>query len=83
MFGYGDLTFEQALNDPRYSHCSRRMWCGIEQVHAYFREPTSPSGVLLAASAKYADVQDLMERLGKRSTYGPTRGDIAAAQWRA
>ncbi len=79
--GYGNLTFEQALSDARFSHCSSREWCGAVVVHAYFREPTSPSGVLLAASAKLPDVQQLLSARGIHVTHGPTRGDIAAKQW--
>lgn len=83
MIGYDDLTFEQALNDPRFSHCSSREYSFGTQVLAYFNEPTSPSGVLLAAGAWLKDegVEALLVAKNIHVASGPTRGDIAAAQW--
>lgn len=81
MIDYGQMTFEQALNDPRFSHCSDREYSWGTKVLVYFNEPTSPSGVLLAAGAWLKDVQELLTAKGIRVNSGPSRGDIAAGQW--
>jgi hypothetical protein len=45
-----NVAMRAALRDPRMHHTRFRMWCGKGQVYAYFRDETSPTGVMLAAS---------------------------------
>ena len=78
---YGEMTFQQALDDPRFSHCSSRSYSWGDTVLAYFNEPTSPSGVMLACGAKYSEVAELLTARGIHVAHGPTRGDIAASQY--
>ena len=74
-----NAKMREALGDSRMSHTRVRNWCGAAQVHAYFHDDSSPTGVRLAASCYEEYFEPMLAELraeGKSylSPLSPTEG---------
>lgn len=72
-------AFRAAVLSDRFSHARYREWCGTGVVWVYHSEPSSPSGVQLAAALS-ADLGERIIRECRRpGALSPTEGMAALA----
>lgn len=69
-----------ALLDPKCSHTRFRNWCGRGIVYVYHREPSSPSGVLLAASGSEQEFNTVYEELRKDGLIGSSKAPLSPTE---
>lgn len=66
---------ESAIKDPKFVHArAKRFWHCLNdwQVLIYHRDPTSPTGVILAAGGMDKWVAPLLAKHGRTSPLSPT-----------
>ena len=67
------MPIEEALASDGFSHARCRRWCGAMIVYVYHRDPESPSGVWLAASAvESPEIDGLFRKYNRPSPLSPT-----------
>lgn len=64
----------RGLDRSKLSHARFREWCGAGQVHVYFRDGASPSGVTLAHTVDATDEVFEILRDMRLSPLSPTEG---------
>jgi hypothetical protein len=64
----------RAARSPQFSHARSRPWCGAWVTHVYLQDPSSPSGVISAASGDDAVISAILKRCGRTSPLSPTEG---------
>lgn len=69
-----------ALLDPRCSHTRFRQWCGQGSVYVYHRDPSSPSGVLLAASGSEQEFNAVYEQLRRDGLIGSAKAPLSPTE---
>lgn len=77
-----------ALLSPKLSHTRMRSWCGVNVVHIYHRDTSSPSGVMLAAGIDEDQYNQIATELrgqvftGALAPLSPTEGLCAPSRGR-
>lgn len=64
----------RAARSPNFIHARSRSWGGQWIAYFYHRDPTSPSGKIMAAGIDDATGTEILRRAGRTSPLSPTEG---------